>query len=333
MRTVQSSFEEFVRDSVDLDPEDVESARDSRDWLLKQIHLFPESETTFPMLWQEFDVHFGSFARKTKIRPLDDIDLMIGLHAQGAWYSGHVRDIDIHVREDAVGLTELREDGGDCLNSRKLINRFVSALQNVPQYEHAEIKRNLEAATLQLKSYDWEYDIVPCFFTVPDATGRTYYIIPDGAGRWKMTDPRLDRSRVETINRKHSGRVLRPLRLMKYWNRHRRIPTVGAYLMENLILDHYESAANHASDRLDLEVALCLGQVGRRIWQPVQDPKGLQGDLNTTSAEARSAISEQATADVRTASDAIDLDADGENQRAVAKWREILGEEFPKCEE
>ena len=80
---VIAAFNEFLKDFVNLDPDNTATARSSRDWLLQQIDEFPSSETNFPKLYPEVHVHYGSFARRTKIRELDDIDLIVGISALG----------------------------------------------------------------------------------------------------------------------------------------------------------------------------------------------------------------------------------------------------------
>lgn len=79
--TVNSAFSEFMKDIVNLDPDIVSAARASRDNLLENIAEF-DNQTDFFDLYDGFNVHFGSFARKTKCRELDDIDLMIGIACQ-----------------------------------------------------------------------------------------------------------------------------------------------------------------------------------------------------------------------------------------------------------
>ena len=79
-------------------------------------------------------------------------------------------------------------DGTDILNSRKVIEKFKSGLNNVSQYGSSEINRYQEAVTLKLLSYTWNFDIVPCFFTADDVNGKNYYLISDGNGDWKKTD-------------------------------------------------------------------------------------------------------------------------------------------------
>lgn len=78
--TVNNAFSEFLKDKVNLDSNESKIARSSRDWLIEQIHKF-DSEEGFPTLYNDKDIFFGSFARRTKLRELDDIDIMIALSA------------------------------------------------------------------------------------------------------------------------------------------------------------------------------------------------------------------------------------------------------------
>ena len=83
--TVKMAFSEFMKNNVNLDPDVTKNARMSRDNLLSNIAEFNEKDGFFE-LCDSFNVHFGSFARRTKCRELDDIDLMIGIAANGATY-------------------------------------------------------------------------------------------------------------------------------------------------------------------------------------------------------------------------------------------------------
>ncbi|WP_031432511.1 hypothetical protein, partial [Methylomarinum vadi] len=216
--TVTSAFNEFLRDIVNLDSEQVKKARSSRDWLIEEIHKFPSKNSLFPELYSERDINFGSFARRTKKRPLDDIDMMICLSARGGTYHEYSHDnIDITIDSDVKSLKDLCNTFTNKLNSIKVVNKFVSALSGVPQYSalsgvpqysKADINRRQEAAVLNLTSYDWTFDIVPCFFTQEDYYGKTFYLIPNGSGVWKKTDPRIDRDSVSTINQQNNGNVL-----------------------------------------------------------------------------------------------------------------------------
>lgn len=197
--TVNGAFDEFMRKTVRLDPDRTEVAKTSKNNLVEEIEKFPDDGEFFLMFPDFASIDYGSFSRKTKIRELDDIDLMIVLHAEG-----NIREpigggrFRIRVPGTKTRQDDQCNDNSNVLNSIKVINRFKEYLKNVSAYDKADIKRNQEAVTLKLKSYEWVYDIVPCFMTVPDPGGNTFFLIPDGQGDWKPTDPRIDKERTVT---------------------------------------------------------------------------------------------------------------------------------------
>lgn len=329
VKTVNEAFSIFLRDHVNLDPNETQQARSSRDWLLSQIHLFPDKDSSFPRLYSEKDIFFGSFARRTKKRNLDDIDMMIALSAEGGVYHEFINKIEIYVSESAHKLKALCFDNTNTLSSRKVINKLISLLNQVPQYEKADIKRNMEAATLNLRSYPWTFDLVPCFFTQKDWFNKDYYLIPDGQGHWKKTDPRIDRNRVTDINQLHDGNLLNVIRLMKYWNKRPTMPSMSSYLIENMILDFYSTQYTKASGYVDLEVPKVLQYIQTSIFYSVNDPKGIQGNINHLSREEQDKISKRAYLDHLKSLEARALEEKGGDKLSIAKWREIFGASFP----
>lgn len=328
--TVNTAFAEFLSDKVNLDPVDTESAIASRDWLFGQISTF-DSDATFPLLFSDYNIQYGSFARKTKIRPLDDIDLMIGLHAQSASYFDFGGQITVTVNPQS-NLKAFCNDYTNTLNSTKVINKFIRRFADVPQYSKAEIKRNGVAAVLNLKSYDWVFDVVPCFMTVFESNGRNYYLIPDGQGNWKKTDPRIDRDRTRNINQANDGYVLNVIRIIKYWNQRPTMPSMSSYVLETMILDYYSNQTEKASQYVDLEIPKVLAYIATHIHHAVNDPKGIQGDINKVLWEDRQKISARATADSQKAYEAISLETGGtsDHKGSISKWQEIFGSEFPQ---
>jgi hypothetical protein len=329
VKTVNEAFSIFSRDHVNLDPNETQQARSSRDWLLSQIHLFPDKNSSFPRLYSEKDIFFGSFARRTKKRNLDDIYMMIALSAEGGVYHEFTNKIEIYVSESAHKLKALCFDNTNTLSSRKVINKLISLLNQVPQYEKADIKRNMEAATLNLRSYPWTFDLVPCFFTQKDWFNKDYYLIPDGQGHWKKTDPRIDRNRVIDINQLHDGNLLNVIRLMKYWNKRPTMPSMSSYLIENMILDFYSTQYTKASGYVDLEVPKVLQYIQTSIFSSVNGPKGIQGNINHLSHEEQDKISKRAYLDHLKSLEARALKEKDDHKLSIAKWREIFGSSFP----
>ena len=94
-KSVISAFNEFLNNYVNLKSTKSKKARNSRDWLMEQIHSFTDKDNTFPKLYPEKDIFYGSFARNTKIRELDDIDIMICISSNGSVYNDYSDNIQI----------------------------------------------------------------------------------------------------------------------------------------------------------------------------------------------------------------------------------------------
>ena len=145
-RTVNSAFVEFMKDKVNLDSEKVSKARKSRDNLISNINSFTGDEDFFDV-YKEKNLKYGSFARNTKIRELDDIDLMICLSAEGnRTYYVSYDCIYIYGNENDTERY-LLTDGTSYLNSRKVIERFKSKLSKLDDYDKAiALQQNYDKA-------------------------------------------------------------------------------------------------------------------------------------------------------------------------------------------
>ncbi len=216
------------------------------------------------------------------------------------------------------------------IKNLKVINRFKKELENIDQYKNATIKRNQEAVTLQLKTKEWNFDIVPCFITTEDINGRSYYLIPDGNGNWKKTDPRLDRERTKNVNQAKNGRILNVIRAIKYWNKRATMPSMSSYLIENMILDYYETTYSEASQYVDIEIINILGDIKSRVYNSVNDLKNIQGNINNLTWDEKSKISNRASSDFEKAKEAREFESEGKHKEAINKWREIFGNDFPE---
>lgn len=326
--TVNNAFSEFMRDIVNLDANVVSNARSSRDNLLENISEFDSADDFFD-LYQGFNVHFGSFARKTKCRELDDIDLMIGISANGATYNSSDTWDDIHIMASTKNSAQvdcMRDDG--TLNSTKVINKFKKKLQNVREYSRSDVHKSGEAVVLNLTSKDWSFDIVPCFHTAPESNGRTYYLIPNGNGNWKKTDPTKDKEHVAKTNQENCGRVLELVRLLKKWNRAKNAKTLPSYMLETIVINFADSSTN-LSDYIDLRFRDALKYLASHIMSPIYDMKEIQGDINDLSIYDKIIIKQKAQADYEKACEAREFEKTDNHKAAINKWGEILGSDFP----
>lgn len=327
-KTVNEAFNEFNKDSVNLDSDRTKVARSSRDWLIGQLITLPDKIDDFPKLFENMHIKYGSFARNTKISPLDDIDLMLTFTGAGATYSTITfgQNYILNVPESATLLRKLCNDNGT-LNSIKVVNKIVSSLDKIEHYKSAAKHRRQEAATLDLTSYEWVFDIVPSFYT-----DTNYYIIPDGQGGWKATDPRIDQDRITTINQKYNGLVLQLIRTLKYWNRRAAMTTIPSYLFETIVLNFIEGKEK-LSQYIDLNLINFWFYLKDAIYNNVNDPKGFQGNLNTLTYSEKSGISSKANDAYTKGYEAYKFETEEKNQsKAINKWIEIFGDKFPKYE-
>lgn len=326
-KQLSSAINEFLRTHVDLDSNQVKQGRTSRDWLLGQLESIATKNTTFPPRFGGQHRGFGSFHRSTKKQPLDDIDQMFCFSSHGDMHYSEVNStVYINVGEDnLVYKRYVSSQDSTKLSSIRIVNLIVNSLNQIPQYSNSA-SRNYEAATLQATSYPWNFDIVPCFMTSEDSSGNSYYLIPDGYGNWKKTDPRKDKERSSTVNQNNDKKVLQIVRLMKYWNKRSTMATMRSYLLENMILDYYET--NSATNYIDWDTKAILSYISNNIFSVVQDPKGIQGNLNALTFEQQVSIQKRANDDIARLQEAENYEFE-DPKRAINLWRIVFGNNFP----
>lgn len=337
--TVIQAFDDFMKETVNLDQSRVAIARNSRNWLLGRIASFPENDTTFPILHDEYNLNYGSFERRTKTKPLDDIDMMVGIKADGCTYiETNVNDVKIYFPDYYNGrLSAFKHTTSgkeNTLSSTRVVNKFVKNLSEIDQYSKAEIKRTGEAATLKLNSYEWNFDLLPCFMTTVESNGRSYYLIPNGNGDWKKTDPRKDRARLSSINQSCNGYVLNVIRALKYWNQRFYQTRLPSYLLETMVGDYYQneiyySRSDQVSSFVDMEIIKVLEYLIDNIYLTVHDPKDITYNINDLSFEHQQSMRIRLSNTLEKAKQARQYESDEKQQEAIKKWREIFGDNFP----
>lgn len=297
--------------------------------MLSNIAEFSDEDGFFT-LCDSFNVHFGSFARRTKCRDLDDIDLMIGIAANEATYNSSDPWDNVKITANANDIAQnacMRDDG--TLNSTKVVNKFKKALEGVREYSRSDIHRNGEAVVLNLKSKDWSFDIVPCFHTVEESDGRAYYLIPNGKGNWKKTDPLKDKEHVTATNQAKDGRLLELVRLIKRWNETKNAGSVPSYLLETMIVYHADSVTE-LDQYIDFRFKKAMKYIADSILASVSDMKDIQGDINTLSYTSRLSLQSKAQTVYEKACTAWDYEKSGDHEKAIKKWGEIFGSDFPE---
>ena len=133
----------------------------------------------------------GSYARKTAIYPLDDVDIVFVIDP-GRW--------------DKEWLRELPKP-------KRVLSSFARAVKRHPSYKQTRVVLQRRSIRLQLSGLN--IDVVPAV-----AAGREHFVrIPDqDADEWIISAPRLHTQLMEERHNKCQFRLKPMIRLLKWWN-------------------------------------------------------------------------------------------------------------------
>lgn len=326
--TVNTSFQTFRANFVDLDVGDVAKARTSRDALKNQLALLPQKVAGFPSLYGGC-LDFGSFARRTRVRPLNDIDMLLllnGRNTESVYFSDYTYRLRIN---DQSSILMQYTNNDQYINSTKILNKLKSSLSFVSYYRKADIKRTGVAVVLDLSSYPWVFDVVPAFPIRDGMGGISHYLIPNGTGNWMKTDPRKDQSAITAANQLHNGNLLSLMRIMKYWNSHYyAIPTLPSYYFETMLI----SAFKYKPAIVDVKASIvpAFEQIAALILSSCPDPKGLGSNLDSgISWEIKTKVQSKAKEMAQFGRYALSCEQQGNHEEAIKWWKFIFYPDFP----
>jgi len=326
--TVNTSFQNFRANFVDLDAGDVTKARTSRAALKTQLALLPQKVVGFPALYGGC-LDFGSFARRTRVRPLDDVDMLLllnGRNTEQVFFSDYTYRLKIN---DQGSVLMQYTNGDQYVNSTKILNKLKSSLSFVSYYRKADIKRTGVAVVLDLSSYSWVFDVVPAFPIGDGLGGVSHYLIPDGKGNWMKTDPRKDQSSITTANQAHNGNLLPLMRIMKYWNSHyHSIPTLPSYYFETMLISGFMYRPTITD--IKANIAAAFEQIAALILASCPDPKGLGPNLDSNiSWETKTKVQSKANEMAQFGRYGLSYEQQGNHEEAIKWWKFIFYPDFP----
>ncbi len=300
---------------------------------MNQLNALSGKAPEFPRIKDR--IYFGSFARRTKIRPLSDIDLMIVFEALDTSTSRLQTFLDhekLNLKiTDKNSQLKVFEDKSGCLNSTNLVNKLVSSLRYVANYQKAEISRDQQAAVLNLASYNWKFDIVPAFEVLNFSKNKvSYYIIPDGKGKWMKTDSRVDANTISRLNQKHNKMFLLVFRLLKYWNGFDfNKQVLGSYYFEALVSKVFEPRTEQIKTFPEA-VRYFFKKGSTYLMKPCFDPKeyGALLDANVDPTVKQKIDGEMKKA-LFLCDEVIKYEEENRHREAILLWHIIFGSEFP----
>lgn len=231
--SIPGKFEKFLDQKINIGKGLRQRAGISQNHVRDFLNEENGRDEGFPRILRNADSDFlgGSFARHTKIWPLDDIDIYFPLDGEGLSYcdsygqmSSRFRvQTDDVINQNPLVLSDSRWMKDGFVSSRKIIDGFAQVLRR--RYPKAtKVKRVGEAVNVQLSIGQTEengglgFDIVPCFALKQiDSAETDFYLIPDGDDGWIRTNPKLDMNALAKVNKANGGVVKKAIKILKWW--------------------------------------------------------------------------------------------------------------------
>ncbi len=241
-QSVAQALENLLERKINIPQGTRSTASDSQNHLREFLRSEGNRDAGFPRILSDADADFlgGSFARHTKIWPLDDIDIYFPLDGANLFYMNEGNRLPYTLLSDGPRLGNplllLRWVSGIYVSSAKLIQGFAEVLKR--HNPKTEVRAGGQSISMRMTHGETKdtdglgYDIVPCFSLRSDNSRERFYLMPDGRNGWIRTNPKLDAD-IADILQGYNGKLYRKLvKLIKYWNSIRLERAFPSYYVE-----------------------------------------------------------------------------------------------------
>jgi len=241
----------------------------------------------------------GSYARYTKINPLNDIDVLF-----------------IRNRE-RVGLST---DGSGIFSGRALDE--VSDAVNKAYPFTATVKKQSRSVNVQISGLDFGFDLIPAWLRNPDG-----YWIPDtDLNSWLPTNPDAHARIMTQANDRCDGRLKPVIKMVKHWSRNN-YDHIRSFHLELICADIF---SREQLTNFPIGVAIVLVRLPNYIGRQVMDPVyGVSRVDRPLSADEKTNLLLRTNSDAQNSVDALKLEAAGRHSEAIEKWKYIFLGGFP----
>lgn len=286
--TVSDAFQRF-KGNLELPATHSQTASAAQQELRRRLSAYFPIEDSFLT---------GSYARHTKIHPLNDIDVMFVRNGM------------------RVGLTA----SGGVLPSQALdgvAQAATSAFGNT-----VKIKKQSRSVNLSFAGLDFGFDVIPAWLRQPDG-----YWIPDtDTSGWIPTDPHVHAQIMTDANERSGGRLKPVIKMVKHWSRKNydlfcsfHLELICEWVFRQSRIDNFQTGV--------ASVLVGLPQfVGVDVVDPVYRLHRVDKPLSTEDFQR---LHNRVTNDAEKARIAIQLENAGRHAEAIEKWQYIFVDGFP----
>lgn len=235
----------------------------------------------------------GSLPKYTAVKHHADLDIFVVLH-----YGKHIKD-------------------------RKPSNVLLSVKNALDGYT-ANVRRNGQAVSLSFATWP-NVDIVPVYRNINSDKTVNYYGVPNMSNEtWISSRPRSHATRMTERNNSDAcgNKFKRVVKMVKWWN-YINDGYLSSYHIEIIALDTLYSEITDYSWTLSYFFSEMKKKVHTNIFDGLNDVSS-----NMTSSQRETFDSKLSNA-VRRLDEALSFVYQGENEKAIEKYRMVFGTEFP----
>ena len=241
----------------------------------------------------------GSYARHTKIDPLNDIDVFLVRNRSRTGVSRDGSGVLPAVALDQVG-TAVRSACGS----------------------RAQIKMQKRSVNVQVQGLPFGFDLIPAWLRTPDG-----FWIPDtSTGAWLPSDPQTHADLMTVANEASGGRLKPLVKMTKHWSR-QNFDLLCSFHIE-LVCREILAARTVSSWQFGMATILVhlQGYIGKPMLDPAYGQTRVDKEL---TAEEFGKLSGRLEFDADNAIRALELENSGNDAAAIAEWTTIFVGRFP----
>ncbi|GAA3885729.1 nucleotidyltransferase [Streptomyces lannensis] len=244
----------------------------------------------------------GSFARKTMLKPLKDVDMVIRMHPR------------LH--------ETLRKPGGSA-DAMSLIRAAVA--DEYPGARFDVDKAPAHALQVTFPDLAFTLDLVPA---LDEDDSEIVYIADRDKDTWEWSNTRTLNRIISTRNQATGQRFVHQVRMLKSFKKdHPLLDETCGLLWEAFAYQTVTAALEHPK-----AVAASLAHAAVAVSGPVFDPTGIDDlSVDWTTAQ-RTAFASTLDGAARQAAEALRLEQDGQHAAAIEIWHTLIGDPFPTAE-
>lgn len=328
MLVSQSAFEDVLAQHGNVSLPQISQGATSQNHIRDLLINKSRSDASFPR-FIEGDFLSGSYARGTKIFPLDDIDIMMVLDGTGLFAIRDGSYWNATVRGSTLANNPvLRElDWQGLLSSRRVMEILQNALKQ--SYPNSKVAKDGQAINVWLDSHGLGMDVIPCFHVIPADGSRDVYYIPAGSQTdgWMMTNPKIDENISDQLHSHHNEKLKPVIKLIKLWNRVFNNNRLRSYHLESVAWYVFARAPNKIT-HYGTALLYFFQNAGSHIAVSCPDPTNIGGPIDTYLNPQDRILSLQKIDQTKTILTNSYLLGLANEPRQMSGWRQIFGDGF-----